>query len=98
MKRFGSKSADLATALGGEHDRILVPKTVNPDGCPQPNPLSGLSSDTALAQIEAALKRLETGDYGICISCGAQISLERLEADPSVADCGNCMSGDQVGV
>lgn len=95
MKRIGSKSADLATTLGDETDRILVPKSVNPVGCPTPSSRSELSSSAALAQIEAALQRLENGNFGICVACGARISLERLEADPTVLDCGHCCSAEK---
>lgn len=35
-----------------------------------------------LAKINAALKRIETGDYGYCVVTGEPISVERLEARP----------------
>ncbi|MBF9030513.1 TraR/DksA family transcriptional regulator [Rhodobacterales bacterium HKCCE3408] len=40
--------------------------------------------------IEAALARIEDGTYGICVSCGEQISPERLEAVPYAALCRTC--------
>lgn len=43
-----------------------------------------------LGRIEAALKRLEDGDYGWCMSCGEQIPAKRLELDPTVALCVDC--------
>ena len=43
-----------------------------------------------LGRIEAALKRLEDGDYGWCLSCGEQIPAKRLELDPTVALCVDC--------
>lgn len=43
-----------------------------------------------LHQIDAALKRLDDGDYGYCIACGEEISRKRLEIDPAVALCINC--------
>ncbi|TNE39791.1 MAG: TraR/DksA family transcriptional regulator [Alphaproteobacteria bacterium] len=46
-----------------------------------------------LLRIEAALKRLEEGDYGYCVSCGDEIALKRLDLDPSVASCVKCASG-----
>jgi DnaK suppressor protein len=41
-------------------------------------------------RIEAALKRMETGDYGYCLSCGEEIELRRLELDPAVTVCIDC--------
>jgi len=35
-----------------------------------------------VGQIDAALSRMEAGTYGICVDCGAPISLERLRALP----------------
>ena len=33
-----------------------------------------------IAEIEAALQRLDQGGYGICVSCGEDINPQRLEA------------------
>ena len=44
----------------------------------------------ALMRIQAALDRLEEGDYGYCVDCGEEIPLKRLEIDPAVSLCVNC--------
>lgn len=46
--------------------------------------------DGELLRIEAALKRLEEGEYGWCLSCGEQIPAARLELDPTVTLCVDC--------
>ena len=43
--------------------------------------------------IDAALKRLEEGDYGACSRCGEEIAPARLRHDPAAAFCLNCASG-----
>ena len=43
-----------------------------------------------LCRIEAALKRLEDGDYGWCMSCGEPIPAKRLELDPTAMLCVDC--------
>lgn len=43
-------------------------------------------------RIDAALKRLEDGEFGYCLSCGDEIASARLEHDPSVARCLACAS------
>lgn len=40
-----------------------------------------------LAEIDAALGRIEAGTYGICTNCGRPISEERLEALPWASLC-----------
>jgi DnaK suppressor protein len=43
-----------------------------------------------LAEVDAALARLEAGTYGSCTSCGRPIATERLEALPWAALCIDC--------
>jgi DnaK suppressor protein len=40
-----------------------------------------------LSRVDAALKRMERGTYGICIECGQPIERERLEAIPWAERC-----------
>jgi RNA polymerase-binding protein DksA len=47
--------------------------------------------DTNLLQaIDNAIGRLETGGYGICVSCGVEIPEDRLVATPTVQTCIAC--------
>ena len=43
-----------------------------------------------LAEIEAALGRLDDGSYGRCERCGQPIGAERLVARPSASACVRC--------
>ena len=43
-----------------------------------------------LTRIDAALRRLEDGRFGLCLYCGDQISLKRLDRDPAIMSCGTC--------
>jgi len=43
-----------------------------------------------ISQIENTLKRIELGTFGICISCGEEISKKRLLIDPTVLKCIDC--------
>jgi RNA polymerase-binding protein DksA len=43
-----------------------------------------------LADVDAALARLDAGTYGRCTSCGKDIAAERLEALPWAAFCIDC--------
>ncbi len=48
-----------------------------------------------LARIEQALRRIDEGDYGWCVTCGELIAPKRLEVDASVAVCIACAGGRQ---
>jgi len=43
-----------------------------------------------LKRIESALKRVETGEYGDCLTCGDEIAKKRLQFDPSTPVCIDC--------
>ena len=43
-----------------------------------------------LQLIEAALGRLEEGDYGICLGCGEAIAPQRLALNPTAPICIDC--------
>jgi RNA polymerase-binding protein DksA len=43
-----------------------------------------------LEEIDAALARIESGTYGFCASCGADIPLERLRVLPTADLCVDC--------
>lgn len=42
-------------------------------------------------KIEAALRRIETQDYGLCVRCDEEIAIERLRIDPAITLCTDCM-------
>ena len=50
----------------------------------------GNDARTELRKISATLQRMESGDYGICVSCGMAISDERLLAHPYANECIDC--------
>lgn len=43
-----------------------------------------------IKKIKKALDRIEEGTFGICDSCGEDISLERLKARPVTTECIEC--------
>lgn len=49
-----------------------------------------------MMRIEAALKRIDDGEYGFCASCGEDIERKRLSIDPATPLCQVCtQSGDR---
>lgn len=60
-----------------------------------------VSQRETLKAIQAALKRLDAGSYGICVECDTKIDLRRLEARPFATRCISCAreleeSGEQA--
>jgi len=60
---------DIADRASSESDRALELRTRD-------------RQRKLIAKIDAALKRIETGEYGYCEETGEPISLKRLEARP----------------
>lgn len=50
----------------------------------------GMSASTEIIKIDAALRRIETDEYGFCVKCGAEISQKRLDMLPFTPFCRNC--------
>jgi DnaK suppressor protein len=50
-----------------------------------------------LTAIDRALERIDTGTYGVCVNCGAQIASERLEAMPWATLCIDCKRREERG-
>lgn len=44
-------------------------------------------------RLREALKKMDTGEYGICTACGEWIDYERLVARPEILKCGDCEEG-----
>jgi DnaK suppressor protein len=49
-----------------------------------------------LAQVEAALQRLDLGAYGDCADCGESIPLQRLLVQPSALRCAACQAAHET--
>ena len=45
-----------------------------------------------LVRIDQAMKLINDGEYGYCLSCGDEIAEKRLEIDPTATHCVKCIS------
>lgn len=45
---------------------------------------------TKLNTIDEALKKMESGEYGVCEKCNKEISLDRLQVSPAALTCVEC--------
>ena len=48
-----------------------------------------------LSHLNAALERIESGEYGYCASCGEPIKKERLEEVPHTTHCVACKNRER---
>lgn len=48
------------------------------------------SLELRLQQVDAALERINKGTYGSCSNCNAELTKDRLEADPAATLCAEC--------
>ena len=71
---YGDGFADAAAAT---HERTEVLQVVE-------------SLKSQLSDIDAALVRIEKGNYGVCAQCGKDIPAARLEFRPSSIYCVDC--------
>ena len=49
-----------------------------------------------IKKIKKALDRIENGTFGICESCGEEISIKRLKARPVTSQCIECKSKEEA--
>ena len=47
-------------------------------------------------RIAAALKRIDDGEYGYCLSCGEMIPTPRLHIDPAAPQCVGCAAKSEA--
>lgn len=95
-ERLLTAKAALQTRIDRIHNHARNP--LNADSAEQAAELgnvqvvSALESEAVqeLTAIENALHRLAAGNYGICTTCGEEISVQRLEARPASAECVDC--------
>jgi DnaK suppressor protein len=79
----------IETDLRSTHDRDSQERATELEN---DEVLEGLD-EMALAevrQIRGALKRIESGSYGLCSTCGQPISPERLTTVPTTLTCAAC--------
>jgi RNA polymerase-binding protein DksA len=50
-----------------------------------------------ISGIQAALSRVDSGTYGLCVDCGETIGFQRLQAYPSANRCLQCQSKVEAG-
>jgi DnaK suppressor protein len=71
-------------------------RTTDPDNTSEVTEVLAAGARAALHDVLAALYRMDTGTYGICTDCGADLPIERLEVLPQVGQCLPCRRSASV--
>ncbi len=48
-----------------------------------------------LEKVSLALRRMDAGQYGLCLNCGAAINSKRIEAYPYASECIGCATMEE---
>jgi RNA polymerase-binding protein DksA len=94
---------EVITDIEAEQEELRLSETSS-ERSPDPNTAEGGSlafevekelslyqnAKDLLAQAEEALERIEAKTYGICVDCGKNIPVARLEALPHTKLCVDC--------
>jgi DnaK suppressor protein len=97
--RLADLQADIHAAETARRERNADPTEVS-DRKDEAGLNQALSTDEAqderdraeLRQVEAALHRLDAGNYGDCADCGEAIDMKRLLAQPAAERCAPCQT------
>lgn len=57
----------------------------------------GTTGQAEIRMIKAALQRIDAGEYGDCVKCGAEILPERLDVLPYTPFCRTCAGANTAG-
>ena len=49
-----------------------------------------------IKKIESSIDNIESGEYGYCADCGAEIGIRRLEARPTADKCIDCKTYEEI--
>ena len=101
----------LATRLEellSQADNTVSGMTTPKENFPDPTDRAALEADRnfmlrirdrehkLIKKIKKALERIETGTFGICETCGEDISIARLKARPVTSQCIECKSKEEA--
>ena len=94
--------------LLSQADDTVSGMTIPKENFPDPTDRAALEADRnfmlrirdreskLIKKIKKALERIENGTFGICETCGEDISLKRLKARPVTSQCIECKSKEEA--
>jgi RNA polymerase-binding transcription factor DksA len=89
LESLERRMAEMLETLREPEDDDLEEQAADLDEDVVTERLSRAARDEALL-VREALKRMDAGTYGLCLSCGKRISARRLKALPEARTCLPC--------
>jgi DnaK suppressor protein len=108
LKYFEQFLREKLQELLNQGDTTVSGMTEQKENFPDPTDRATLESDRnfmlrirdrehkLIKKIKKALERIENGTFGICESCGEEISIERLKARPVTTQCIDCKTKEEA--
>jgi len=102
LQKFQNQLEDMKSKIMTDVEQTLSEMTSQSGNIPDPNDRATVESDRnfelrirdrerkLMNKVEEALNRIDEGEYGVCDSCGEDISIKRLEARPVAKYCIDC--------
>ncbi len=108
LKFFEDLLHEQLRELLHQADNTVSGMTEQKENFPDPTDRASLESDRnfllrirdrehkLIKKIKKALERIDNGTFGICESCGEEISIERLKARPVTTQCIECKTKEEA--
>lgn len=99
---------NLLEELLSQADETVSGMTTPKENFPDPTDRASLEADRnfmlrirdreskLILKIKKTLERIENGTFGVCESCGEDISVERLKARPVTTQCIDCKMKEEA--
>ncbi|MFY9942663.1 MAG: RNA polymerase-binding protein DksA [Desulfobacterales bacterium] len=105
---FKAQLSQRLEELLSQADETVTGMTAQKENFPDPTDRASLESDRnfmlrirdreakLIKKIKKALERIDKGSFGICETCGEEISIERLKARPVTTQCIECKTKEEA--
>ena len=108
IEYFKQLLADQLQELLSHADQTVSGMAVQKENFPDPTDRASLESDRnfmlrirdrenkLIKKIKKALERIDNNTFGLCETCGEDISIQRLHARPVTTQCIECKSKEEA--
>ena len=108
LEYFKSLLTERLEELLSQADNTVSGMTAQKENFPDPTDRASLEADRnfmlrirdrehkLIKKIKSALDRIENGTFGVCDTCGEDISIKRLKARPVTTQCIDCKTKEEA--
>ncbi|MBD3678645.1 MAG: TraR/DksA family transcriptional regulator [Rhodobacteraceae bacterium] len=89
MEELEERLREIETELDAPHTKDWDDQAIEREG-DEVMERMGTTGQAEIRKIQAALQRMDAGEYGFCVDCGDTISDERLDVLPYTPFCKKC--------